>query len=220
MYIPKFFKVTDFDEIREFIQANSFGTLITTKKGKPIATHLPLQLMKEDDDYYITGHMAYGNPQWRTFETCDDVLVTFQGPHAYISSSWYEQENVPTWNYQAVHVYGPASILSEEELKQDLTMLLQKYEKHRENPVLWDKVSPQLLEKELKGIVGFKIKVGEIQAAYKLSQNRNETDYRNIIDQLQNEGNPESKQMAELMEKRGDGSSASSSVGCKNSKQA
>jgi transcriptional regulator len=202
MYIPKYFKVTNFDEIREFVQMNSFGTLITTKKGKPIATHLPLQLMKEENTYYITGHMAYGNPQWRTFETCEDVLVTFQGPHAYISSSWYEQENVPTWNYQAVHVYGTAHILDEEELKQDLTRLLQKYENHRENPVLWDKLSPTLLEKELKGIVGFKIKVGEIQAAYKLSQNRNETDYVNIIEQLQNEKNPDSNQIAELMQKR------------------
>ena len=202
MYIPKYFKVTNFDEIREFVQMNSFGTLITTKKGKPIATHLPLQLMKEEDAYYITGHMAYGNPQWKTLETCEDVLVTFQGPHAYISSSWYEQENVPTWNYQAVHVYGTAHILDEEELKQDLTRLLQKYEKHRENPVLWDKLSPSLLEKELKGIVGFKIKVGEIQAAYKLSQNRNETDYVNIIEQLQNEKNPDSTQIADLMQKR------------------
>jgi transcriptional regulator len=202
MYIPKYFKVTNFDEIREFVQMNSFGTLITTKKGKPIATHLPLQLMKEEDAYYITGHMAYGNPQWRTFETCEDVLVTFQGPHAYISSSWYEQENVPTWNYQAVHVYGTAHILDEEELKLDLTRLLQKYENHREKPVLWDKLSPSLLEKELKGIVGFKIKVGEIQAAYKLSQNRNETDYVNIIEQLQNEKNPDSNQIAELMLKR------------------
>ena len=74
--------------------------------------------------------------------------------------------------------------------------------RHRENPVLWDKLSPHLLESELKGIVGFKIKVGEIQAAYKLSQNRNETDYMNIIDKLQNEGNPNSKQMAEEMKKR------------------
>ena len=130
------------------------------------------------------------------------MLVMFQGPHAYISSSWYEHENVPTWNYQAVHIYGKGSILDEEELKQDLTRLLKKYEKHRKNPVLWDKLSPSLLEKELKGIVGFKIKVEEIQAAYKLSQNRNETDYMNIIEQLQNEENPDSKRMAELMEKR------------------
>ncbi|PLS06633.1 FMN-binding negative transcriptional regulator [Bacillus halotolerans] len=202
MYIPKYYKVTNVDDIWDFVQNNSFGTIVTTAQGKPIATHLPLQLMKEGDTYYITGHIAYGNPQWRTFETCEDVLVMFQGPHAYISSSWYEKENVPTWNYQAVHVYGTASILNEEELKHDLTMLLQKYEKNRENPVLWDKLSPQLLESQLKGIVGFKMKVEEIQASYKLSQNRNEKDYMNIIDQLRNEGNPNSKQMAELMEKR------------------
>ncbi len=201
MYIPKYFKVKNVDEILGFVQKNSFGTIVTTKQGKPIATHLPFGLNKKGDDYYITGHMAYGNPQWRTFETSEDVLVMFQGPHAYISSSWYEEENVPTWNYQAVHVYGKASILEKDELIEDLTIMLEKYEGNRENSVLWDKLSPHLLERELKGIVGFKIKVGEILAAYKLSQNRNETDYMNIIDKLQNEGNPNSKQTAEQMEK-------------------
>jgi transcriptional regulator len=202
MYIPKYFKVTNVDEVLDFVQKNSFGTIVTTEQGKPIATHLPLGLNKKGDDYYITGHMAYGNPQWRTFATCEDVLVMFQGPNAYVSSSWYSQENVPTWNYQAIHIYGKASILEKDELIEELTRMLEKYEQNRENPVLWDKFSPELLENQLKGIVGFKIKVEEIQAAYKLSQNRNETDYLNIIDKLQNEGNPNSKQMAELMEKR------------------
>jgi transcriptional regulator len=201
LYIPKYFKVTNIDDIWDFVQKNSFATIVTTEQKKPIATHLPLQLIKERDTYYITGHMAYGNPQWRTFESCEDVLVMFQGPHAYISSSWYGEENVPTWNYQSVHVYGTASILSEEELKQDLTMLLQKYEKHRKNPVLWNNLSPQLLEKQLKGIVGFKIRVQEIQAANKLSQNRNEEDYQNIVKKLYEEKDLNSQQMAQLMER-------------------
>ncbi|MEH7627399.1 FMN-binding negative transcriptional regulator [Bacillus subtilis] len=202
MYIPKYYKVTNINEIWDFVKENSFGTIVTTRKGKPIATHLPLQLVQEGDTYFITGHIAYGNPQWRTFETSEDVLVMFQGPHAYIPSSWYKQENVPTWNYQAVHVYGTASILNEEELKQDLTSLLQKYEKHRENPVLWDRLSPQLLEQELKGIVGFKIRVQEIQAANKLSQNRNEEDYQNIVNKLYEEKDINSQQMAQLMESK------------------
>ncbi|MEC1685014.1 FMN-binding negative transcriptional regulator [Bacillus mojavensis] len=202
MYIPKYYKVTNINEIWDFVKENSFGTIVTTKKGKPIATHLPLQLVQEGDTYFITGHIAYGNPQWRTFETSEDVLVMFQGPHAYISSSWYKQENVPTWNYQAVHVYGTASTLNEEELKQDLTSLLQKYEKHRENPVLWDRLSPQLLGQELKGIVGFKIRVQEIQAANKLSQNRNEEDYQNIVNKLYEEKDINSQQMAQLMESK------------------
>ncbi|QBG54886.1 protease [Bacillus amyloliquefaciens] len=202
MYIPKYYKVTNINEIWDFVKENSFGTIVTTRKGKPIATHLPLQLVQEGDTYFITGHIAYGNPQWRTFETSEDVLVMFQGPHAYISSSWYKQENVPTWNYQAVHVYGTASILNEDELKQDLTSLLQKYEKHRENPVLWDRLSPQLLEQELKGIVGFKIRVQEIQAANKLSQNRNEEDYQSIVNKLYEEKDINSQQMAQLMESK------------------
>ncbi len=202
MYIPKYFKVENADEILDFVQKNSFGTIVTTEQGKPIATHLPLGLNKKGDDYYITGHIAYGNPQVGTLETCKDVLVMFQGPHAYISSSWYGHEDVPTWNYQAVHIYGKASILERDELIEELTIMMEKYEKHRENSILWDNLSPQLLERQLKAIVGFKIKVEDIQAAYKLSQNRNDTDYMNIIDQLQNEGDPDSEQLAAAMKKR------------------
>ncbi len=157
--------------------------------------------MKEGETYYLTGHMADGNPQWRTFETCENVLAMFQGSHAYISSSWYEKENVPTWNYQAVHIYGTVSILKNEELVQDLTMLLQKYEKHRENPVLWENLSSKT-KKQMKGIVGFKIKVEEVQAADKLSQNRNDEDYNNIINKLYEENDGQSKAVAEAMKKR------------------
>ncbi|RNF40361.1 FMN-binding negative transcriptional regulator [Planococcus salinus] len=202
MYIPKFYRVNNMEEVREFIEQNAFGTLITTQKGRPIATHLPMQLRRENDYYYLTGHFAYGNPQWRTLEESEEILVTFQGPHAYISSSWYEQENVPTWNYQAAHVYGMARLLSEDELKQDLTRLLETYEKHREQPVLWETMSSGLLEKELKGIVGFKLKITEIQAAYKLSQNRSDADYQNIIGQLRKEDYAGSKQIADVMQTR------------------
>lgn len=202
MYIPKQFKVNDFDEVREFLRQHAFGTLVTTRKGRPIATHLPFQFTKEQEDYYLTGHMAYGNPQWRTFEHSEEVLAMFQGPHAYISSSWYEQENVPTWNYQSVHIYGTPQLLSGQELEHDLSELLNKYEKHREHAVLWDTLSPGLLEKELKGIVGFKIRVTEIQAANKLSQNRNEADYRNIVQKLQEEKPAASQEMARVMEKK------------------
>ncbi|KQL52722.1 protease [Heyndrickxia shackletonii] len=199
MYIPKYFQVTNVDEIWDFVQKNSFGTIVTTEQGKPIATHLPLQLNKKGDDYYITGHMAYANPQWKTFEgENENVLVMYQGPHAYISSSWYNHENVPTWNYQSVHVYGTPSIMSEQELEEDLILLLQKYERHRKNAALWENLSPQT-KKQIKGIVGFKIKIQEVQAAYKLSQNRTEEDYRNIIDKLNEEEDLHSHQMAEVM---------------------
>ncbi|AVK84919.1 protease [Lysinibacillus sp. B2A1] len=201
MFIPKYYKVTDVEEIKKFIRLNAFATIVSIKKGRPIATHLPLLLSKQGDDYYLTGHLAYGNPQWRTFQETDEVLVMFQGPHAYISSSWYEQENVPTWNYQSVHVYGKAETFEGKELEKDLSNLLEKYEKHREHPVLWETLSPQLLEQELKGIVGVKIKVQDIQAAYKLSQNRNKEDYSNIIHQLYEENDSNACAIAEEMKR-------------------
>ena len=200
MYVPKMFKVTNQEDIYAFIEANSFATLVTMEKGKPIATHLPMELKKQGEDYYLTGHLAYGNRQWKTFD--GEVLAIFQGPDAYISSSWYEHEEVPTWNYQAVHVYGQAVILEREELIEELSRMLKKYEGNRENPVLWETLSPELREQELKGTVGFKIKISDIHAAYKLSQNRNQRDFQSIMERLRHEGNSNSAEIAKEMEKR------------------
>ncbi|MCA1063834.1 FMN-binding negative transcriptional regulator [Rossellomorea sp. AcN35-11] len=202
MFIPGYYKVKDVQEVVDFIQEHSFGTLVSMKGGRPIATHIPMILKQVGDEFILTGHMAYGNPQWRTFDTCEEVLVMFQGPHAYISSSWYRDENVPTWNYQAVHVYGKASRMEKEELIQEMTGMLEKYEKHRSQPVLWDTLSPELVESQLKGVVGFKIVITDMEAAYKLSQNRNEEDRQNIITQLQQEPDAHSRQMAEVMKRR------------------
>lgn len=91
--------------------------------------------------------------------------------------------------------------MNEQELEEDLKLLLQKYEKHRENPVLWENLSSKT-KKQMKGIVGFKIKVEEVQAADKLSQNRNDEDYNNIINKLYEENDGQSKAVAEAMKKR------------------
>lgn len=199
MHIPSFFQVTDMEEVKAFIQSHSFATVVTTTDEKPIATHIPVSFHQIEDSYVITGHMAIGNPQWKTFEENEKVLVIFQGPHAYISSSWYEKEAVPTWNYQAVHVYGKAELLEKAELVKELTKMLETYESHREQPVLWHTLSNELLEKQMKGIVGFKIIIDEVQAAFKLSQNRHERDYAHIIEQLEAEGEVE---LADAMKKR------------------
>lgn len=200
MFIPGHFEVTDMDEVRDFIQKNSFGMIITTDQGRPIATHLPLELKEEDGDYCISGHFAKANPQWKTLSGQKEVLVIYQGPHAYISSTWYEEENVSTWNYQAVHVYGTAEILDETELKADLKHLMQKYETDKENGAVWENTSDET-KKQINGIVGFKVKVNEVQAAYKLSQNRNEKDYDTIIEKLYESKDLNAHQVAEAMKR-------------------
>ena len=202
MYIPKYFKVTDMQEIKDFIEKHSFAMLVTSNNGRPVATHLPILIKQNGEDFFVTGHMAYGNPQWKSFKVSEEVLLIIQGPHSYISSSWYEEENVPTWNYQAVHLYGVPEIVTQEELVQDLTHLLKKYESHRPEGVVWEKLSDGLITKELKGIVGFKIKVNEIQAAYKLSQNRNDNDFKTIIEKLYLEDQGDSQQVSEVMKRQ------------------
>ncbi|HDC7873629.1 TPA: FMN-binding negative transcriptional regulator [Staphylococcus aureus] len=198
MYIPKFFQVNDFKEIEQFIQSNSFGMIVTEDQGKPLATHLPLIFQKNGDDYYISGHIAKGNPQWKTLNGNGNVLIIYQGAHAYVSSSWYEKENVPTWNYQAVHLYGEATVLNEQEMIDGLKTLLTNYEQNRENPVLWDNLAENT-QMQAKAIVGFKVKIKKIEAAYKMSQNRNEQDYNNIIKNLEDEHNSSSKAVADVM---------------------
>ncbi|WP_039069702.1 FMN-binding negative transcriptional regulator [Staphylococcus shinii] len=184
MYIPKHYKENDVQEIKAFMKEHQFVTIVSNEDGKPIATHVPINIHEKNEALYITGHFAKGNKQWETFNRATNILVIFQGPHAYISSTWYEEEDVPTWNYQSVHAYGDSKILSESELIEDLTYLLDKHEKHRTNGATWGNMSENT-RKQIKGIVGFEIEVKEIEAAYKLSQKRSVKEKNNIINELE-----------------------------------
>ena len=198
MYIPKYYQVHDLKEIKSFIQENSFATIVSYNGTKPVATHVPVNVREIEGNIYVSGHFAKGNQQWKTIENKENVLVIFQGPHGYISSTWYKEENVPTWNYQSVHLYGNSMILNEEELIEDLICLLNKYEGHRKNGATWDNLSENT-RKQVKGIIGFRIKVNEILAAYKLSQNRNEEDYKNITKELESSENILENELANVM---------------------
>lgn len=200
MYIPKLFNVTDFNEVKQFIDEHSFGIVVSQTDEGPVATHTPMLLRKMNNQYVLTGHMAKVNSQWLSFQhDTQKVLAIFQGPHTYVSSSWYENENVPTWNYQVVHIYGTVQTMTKAELANDLAILLEKYEMGRENPVLWETLSEETKE-QMKAIVGFKIIIEDIQAAYKLSQNRNQRDYEQIIQKL-SQGDEQAQKIAEAMKK-------------------
>lgn len=199
MYIPHYYKNEDVDEVREFIKQNAFGILINQVDGKPWATHIPLELEQDKGRDVLVGHIAKANPQWKSFSDESEVLCVFNGPHAYVSSSWYQEEEVPTWNYIAVHVYGKLIILTEEETMKALHRLVDTYEKASKSPISSREMSPKTL-KQVKGVVGFKIEVSEIQAAYKLSQTRKE-DHQEIIKNLKKRGAPETE-IAHYIEKK------------------
>ena len=201
MFIPAHQRNDNLSEIKEFIMANSFGVLVSQYQGKPWATHIPLELeINKEGKEVLTAHIAKANPQWREFDQNEEVLCIFNGPHSYISSSWYKEEEVPTWNYIAVHVYGKLKILSEEEVMAHMHRLVDKYEANSKNPISLNDMSPQTL-KQIKGVVGFQIEITDIQAKYKLSQNR-EQDHPKIIEELEDTKNPMSEEIAKAMKNK------------------
>ncbi len=181
MHTPDAFKVSDEKEIFSFIKTNAFGQLISFVEGRPCVSHLPFLLSQ--DKKSLICHLAKANPQWENIEA-QEVLITFQGAHGYVSPAWYKTKGVPTWNYQAVHIYGKAEIITEaEKLAQIVEELTNKYESNRKKP--W---KPEYREAMLNAIIGLKIDITEIQAQYKLSQNRSKEDQQQVINENQKIG--------------------------------
>lgn len=202
MHVPTLYKNENISEVKDFLVGNSFGILVTQSIDRPIGTHIPMELDKDENgNDILLGHISKANPQWNSFRDDQEVLAIFSGPHSYISSSWYEEENVPTWNYIAVHVYGSIKLITGDVLVDSLRKLVDKYEVDSEDPVSVDKMSPKTMQ-QINGIIGFSINITEIQVAYKLSQNRNDSDYHNIIDKLENSQNPLKKEVAKEMKKK------------------
>ena len=201
MYTPEIYKNENQEEIKKFLQENSFGILINQTNGKLCATHIPLELetTKEGKDI-LWGHISKENLQWNGFIDNDQILAVFSGPHSYISSSWYDHENVPTWNYIAVHVYGKIKIIEGEAVIESLKKLVDKYEQNSKNPVLVENLSEKTMMQS-RGIVAFEIEITEIQATKKISQNRDEKNHQNIISELEKVNTNQSIAIANEMKK-------------------
>lgn len=195
MYIPKHFQHTDIADIQHFIQAYAFATLITQVDGIPYATHLPIY-MESTQPLRLSGHLAKANPQWQHFSPQQRVLIIFQGPHAYISPTWYKTAGVPTWNYAAVHVYGYVTLIQDKERLQQLVCTLSRHYEGGGDNAWQAQFSPQLLD----AIVGFEMVVDDIQAKYKLSQNRSQTDRYHIQQALRASHSEQAQLVAELMQ--------------------
>ncbi len=201
MYIPAIFKNENQEEIKQFLQENSFGILINQNEGRIDATHIPLELdTNKEGKPILQGHLSKENPQWKSFANEDLVLAIFSGPHTYISSSWYDHENVPTWNYIAVHVYGKIKIIEGEAAIEALKKLVDKYERNSVKPVRVEDLSKKTMM-QTRGIVAFEIEITEIQAKRKLSQNRDDKNHQNIITELEKNENVQANTIAKEMAK-------------------
>lgn len=198
MFIPKIYKSEDYNLMKEIIRENSFALLISSV-DKIRATH-SMMMMNEDDleNIYIETHISRANPQAKTLVGGEEVLCDFLGAHTYISSSWYNHINVSTWNYEAVQIYGKVELMNHNELYQHLDKLTSKYEKFQQCPMMVKDMGKEFVEKEMKGAFGLKIIPTEIFIKQKLSQNRKEDDFENIILNLE-KGDEKGKQVAAKM---------------------
>ncbi len=203
MFVPAYFKVSDQQVVEDFVKNNSFATLVTNGDPYPQATHIPIELeVNAAGEKVLWGHVARGNTQWKDFARFPQVRVIYLSPiHGYISSSWYDHPNAPTWNYVSVQVTGRIRIVSETEAWEAVRRLVDKYEKVSEQPVSLDRLPPSV-QVQMKGLVAFEVAIENWEAAYKLSQNRDEKNFQSIIEKLEAMPDHTSRLLAALMKER------------------
>jgi len=199
MYIPKQYQLKDEQKILQVIKEFSFATVVSIHQGVPEATHLPLYL--SEDKKFLYGHFARANSQWKDILD-QQVLAVFNGPHSYISPSWYEtKDSAPTWNYVAVHVKGLIEMLEdEEEIRLSLYHLIEKYELPNSSYDV-NAVDAKYMAGLLKGIVPFKLRISSIEAAAKLSQNHSKERQKLVSDELLKRNDGFDEAIAKLMMK-------------------
>ncbi|MCQ6265160.1 FMN-binding negative transcriptional regulator [Fictibacillus sp. WQ 8-8] len=197
MYIPKPFEINDEEMMFDVIEQYSFATVISQHEGVPFATHLPLVLDREKRMLY--GHFARPNHQWKDIEQ-QKVLVIFQGPHCYVSPSWYEtREAVPTWNYVTVHVYGEIQFIQDEqEMAETLFSMVKQYEDPESSYDVND-LDPHYISGMQKGIVGFKLAVTSMEGKAKLSQNHPLKRQQMVMEKLSKQPGENERRIAKLM---------------------
>jgi transcriptional regulator len=198
MYIPNLNLMTDKAELVAFMQRFSFATIITAKDNYPVATHLPFIITLRDDNILLAAHFAKANEQWKDIQN-NTVLVIFSEPHAYISPKNYDKElNVPTWNYIAVHAYGQATLVTEQNKVLDILENTIEYYDHSYKQQ-WDNLPGDYKSGMIKGIVAFEMVVTDIQGKKKLSQNKTINEQQRIINSLSNSMDSNERIIADYM---------------------
>lgn len=204
MYVPKHFSVDDLAAIKQVMSENEFAVVISSDQGIPIASHLLVEMQEDaSGNILLNAHMARNNLQWSTFDSRTEILAVFQGPHTYISPTWYHVHSVPTWNYVAVHAYGhPRIIVDRSELYASLERLVDREEQSNGTGMRYrlKDSPPDFVDRMLEGVVGFQIAVNRIEATFKLSQNRSDDDRRRIMVELRKRADENSLGVAEAME--------------------
>ena len=200
MYIPSSFKEENPEILFELIEKFNFGVLFSHHREEPEATHLPFLADKNRGEHgTLIAHFARANKHWEHIDADKEVLVVFQGPHSYISPSWYKnRETVPTWNYATVHVYGKARIIHEESALREMVTRLTHYHESQVESNWKMAEAREYSEKLLKAITGIEIDITRMEGKFKFNQNKSREDQAGVIEHLDEKTAPGVK---EIMQK-------------------
>ncbi|MDK1388662.1 FMN-binding negative transcriptional regulator [Sinorhizobium sp. 8-89] len=190
MYIPPAFREDELSALHEAIRAARLCNFVTATDEGPVATPLPLFLDPTEGPYgTLYGHLARANPQWK-LAAIGETMALFMGPDAYITPSWYATKHetgkvVPTWNYVAVHAYGPAEFFEDDERLLDVvTRLTRLHEEPRADPWAVGDAPEDFIRAQLRGIVGLRMPITRLEGKRKMSQNRNAADRAGVASGL------------------------------------
>ena len=204
MYNFSYFKEKDKQAILDFIEENPLAFMTGSYlSGGQVATQIPILLEERNGELYLQGHIMRNTDHHKAFVENPNTLLVFTGPSCYVSASWYSNPQIgSTWNYMSVHIGGQINLMSNDELIKFMRKLTLKFEKgNTRSLTFYDNLPDQFLNKMMPAIVGFEIKAEKIENVFKLSQNRDEKSYLNIISKLEERGG-NSALIAEVMRKR------------------
>lgn len=205
MYVPPAFREDDLAALHATISDARLANLVTATAEGLVATPLPLLLAPEEGPHgTLYGHVARANLQWK-LPPVGEAMALFMGPDAYVSPSWYpsKQEHgkvVPTWNYIAVHAYGPAEFFDDpDRLLELVTRLTDRHERSRAKPWAVTDAPAPFIRAQLRGIVGVRMPILRIEGKRKMSQNRSEADRRGVAAGLADSDLPSERDAAMLI---------------------
>ncbi len=202
MYKLPYFTEKDGDKIIAFMKENSFAIITGLTDQYPVATHIPLEIVVTDEGkMLLAGHLMKNTDHHKAFVKNENVLVIFNGPHCYVSASWYNNpQKASTWNYMTVHAKGKIIFTDEEGTFEAIKAVTNKYE-GVETAAAFNKMPKEYIMQMLKAIIGFTIEIESLDNVFKLSQNKTQQEQIHIIEQLKKRGDENSVKIADQMEK-------------------
>lgn len=200
MYRPEKYQKDDMKFVFSFIKNHPFATVIMNGQ-RLLATHIPVLTEGGEEKWKLFTHLANHNEQASLLKDGTEALVIFHGPHSYISSSWYENKGISTWDYTAVHVNAKVKVQSREELEGSLEKLVKHFEKNQQEPVYYHDISRQEVEDHLPLITGFWLEPFKVEGIAKLHQAYPEKDVKSVVSHLKASNDPMEQEVGEIIKK-------------------